>query len=801
MSWGFTQSINPNGYGMFFIKVWENDQGNAEDITFFRDVPTQIQQLDFSDPFSDATAVISMPQVTGFDGPSGDTWWLKEFVNVDVYWVPAISGGTNVINPTTQAMNMQLDEANAVAIWEGFVISIQPSLDGVQIQCQGALWQLDRYYSKPLNPYKPKSVESMIERYFDPQRRGLWTQPLRIDWPDDWSITYDAAAKAKFEAQGDRYVPTGMIDDQNWTGYVTRNTGSWEKLLTGYIQRQLGILYAEPAEGDPLLSKGDQWTIYKEEGRQPYMTVRKQTKTPTLVAWYGQPGVEARLTRDGNVVSNVVYGKGTGIDGNQWDQRVYPGNVPWNTYTPIAWDTDTYVGDEPNFPIIDLYDGYDANNERLNAINVIERYVTDFPDGVALDDAQVIASNWIERDKEPGWMGTIDLKVDLRDPSDNAVSKWMIKAGDVIHLKGFYGTGASEVPGTNVFHVSQVTMRPMDNSVTLTVDTKFRDLLSVEEAMTAGRDSLSVIKSLQVGKRSAMIEDLVVPWSNTQGSGFIPRQSKDFVKTDLVFPYTGNTTAVGQRPKDIFKTAWLPGGTGRPVQGDRVADTGGSTKYASLRETANSAPLYVPVRAGASNKSKRWAIVPVLMAQAGQISKIEFCAYDQDGEIAPVEYHVSYYSSNNMFISNMPKDITGDNQYAALWDGAFETLDPETNLPWADGPDYHAPPNYFVIGWGTYDRPAGYSPGTKDGGDSTAQTPTGQLIDGATWDFNFVGQNREFPASGRTANGQPIATSGVMGSVAIYAQIPSWFSSAQKAKYEWVYFVGRFFRDYTVGGV
>lgn len=810
MSWTFSQSINASGFGMFFIKVWEQE-GDDYDITFLRNVPTQIQQLNYADPFSDSTAVILLPQLTGFDGPSGDTPWLKEFTNVDVLWVPASSTQlseteTAIINPTTQAQNLWLHESLAETVWEGFVLSIESTNDGVVLQCQGALWQLDRYYAKPLNPYRPKTVESVISSYFDNRRRGLWTKPLRIEWPENWNIQYDALAYSKFAQQGDRYVPTDVNYElsPNWTGYVTRDTGGWDKILTGYINGKLGILYAQPDVGDPLLSKGDQWTIYKEAGRQPVMKVRRQTLDPTLVAWYGQPGLTARLTRDGNTASNVVFGRGTGVDGTQWDERVYPDNVPWNTYTPLAWDDNTYRGNEAGFPLRDLYDGYNAKYEREHNITVIERYVNNFPAGIELEEAQKIAENWIERDKEPGWYGTIELQADLLDADDNPVSKWKIMPGDVILLKGFYGTGSAAVQGTNVFHISQVTKNPMDGTVSLTVDTKFRDLLSVEEAMNAGRDSLSAVKSLQVGKRSSMVEDLVVPWSNSQGSGYIPRQSKEFVKTDHVFPYTGNTTSSGQRPRDVFQNPWLPGGKGDPVQGD-IKNAAGGSNFMMLSNTTKTgkSPLYVPVHAGALNPSLRWGVVPVLMSQAGQISRVEFCAYDADGNVAPIEYHVSFYMNSAMHISNMPRQDNGlgptKANYAALWDGAFETIDPTTGLPYVDA-DPRRPDKAFKIGWGTYDRPAGYSPGAKNGGASTAQTPTGKLIDGATWDFNFVASNPGFPSTGKTASGKPIASSAVMGSVAIYAQIPSWYTQTQKNDYDWVYFVGRFYRDYTVGG-
>jgi hypothetical protein len=158
--------------------------------------------------------------------------------------------------------------------------------------------------------------------------------------------------------------------------------------------------------------------------------------------------------------------------------------------------------------------------------------------------------------------------------------------------------------------------------------------------------------------------------------------------------------------------------------------------------------------------------------------------------------------SNQMFINTMPRDDEGGGQYAALWDGAFETIDPDTGLPYpltsGGGREPHAPPEYFHIGWGTYDRPAGFSPGMKASA-TAEQLPTGKLVDGATWDFNFAGQNSEFPPTGRTADGNPISINGVMGCVAIYAQIPDWFTNTQKNNYDWVYFVGRFYRDYTVG--
>lgn len=931
MSWSYDSIINPDGFGIFIVKAWTNDQGAAQDITFFRGVPTIVEQMTFADPFGDAVAVIHLPQCTGFDGPYTDppvnsvpseTWWLKEYANIDVYWVPAsttpIGGGEQmIINPLTNQRDMYLHASLAVAIWEGYIVSLDPtSADGVRVQCQGALYQLDRYYAKPLYPVKPKTVESMIERYFDPRRRGLWTQKLEIRWPVWWRITYNAAALAKFTRKGWRYVPTGISTggdiligwdpdlnewiyspDPNWTGYVTRNSGAWEKALTGYIQGQLSIMYARPADvvvtadvtfavaysdldiiftvdglvlpvvGDSftisglsnpfdgqwtvtdvqgqdvyallttdwgynstkslgtmtfmgtdstIFTKGDQWTITKEAGRRPVLYLREQARMPEYQIWYGQPGADCRFNRDGNQANNIVYGQGKGVDETSWSKQIFP-NGNWSTYAPLSAKPEVWWGDvQPwadtgkAFPLNDLYDGYWSDWERLHGINVVERYITNFPDGIDLDDAEKISEAWLERDSDPGWSGSISLQVDPQDFEGNGRSKWMMKAGEAILVRGFQGTGGTVVRGTNVFHISQVVMNPQAGTVELTVDSKFRDLLTVEEAIVAGRDSLSAIKALQVGKRSAMINDLVMPWNNTAGSGCVPNQSKDMDRTSFTFPYLDDTTAAANRPVNIYKDAWLPdaaGGTGRgkPVQGD-VGISGDYSNYMRLRETvrAGKTPFYVPIHAGASNKSRRWGVVPVLLSQAGSIARTEFCAYDAWGNPAEVEFHVSVYLIQNETINSMPHKVDSEidgGQHAALWEGAFESLDKTTNLEYEPTlKDNYGPPTGFQVGWGTYERPAGYSPGNKPSPAATSAMPTGKLIDGASWDYSFVGLpgvNGMAP-SGKTGDGQPVSESAVTGSVAIYVQVPDWLDAGRRADLDWVYVIGRFYRNVAI---
>jgi hypothetical protein len=949
MSWTFDQSISPDGFGLFFIHVWNRANQQPLDVTFFRDVPAIVDQMTFADPFGPATAVLHFSQCTGFDGPWEDpatkvvpseTWWLRENVNVDITWIPAsttqwFSDEQMIVNPLTQQKTLylhdrQMDGTPQPNTWEGFIVSTEPSYEGVSVQCQGALYQLDRYYAKPLSPMRPRTVEGYMCRYFDRRRRGIWTQDLVI--PDlsaaDWQILYTQEKYAKAVERGPRYVAVDLtpaatshwinpnsgsgIKNNRWTGFMTRMSGAWDKALTGYIQGQLSYMYVSPdipqttstvwfaaiysdltivfsvsgelpaigsdftvtglggeydgtwtctnvvggdviaayptdigywstkatgtmtfagGTGTARFQRGDQWTITMDPGRIPRMYVRRQQAPVTLVAWYGQPGVETQLTRDGNQAVNVFFGDGKGANPGgdlMWNRMTQPLGT-WSLYRPLSTDPDIpiyhyweeipgepapvpepwpikYEGTDlgPHDPVIaDLPDGYDAEYERANGVWLSEKMVQ-FPDGIDEGTAKEIADNWVTVDRDPGWSGNVTLKVDLRDPNGNIRSKWTIRDGDIILLKGFQGTGDEEVRGTNVFHISQVQINPVDGSVSLTIDTKFRDLLSVEEAIARGRDTLVPVKSLQVGKRSAMVDDMIVPWNPAEGSGFIPRSAHKVFFNDA-FPHVdveGNAGSTIDDPPvkagaQMFTAAYRGHGAGKPI-GKKAADDMWLQDETKGVITSKDRPaLYIPINAGSTDKSRRWAMVPVLLSQSGTIVRTEIAAYKADGSLAPVEMHVSFYTISSLGIASMPtnpEDSGAPN--SALWDGAFEPWDMTTGY-YASNIDQRMPAAKMIIGWGNIDQPAGYSPKRKIPG-AEGNLPTGLLMDGSPWPYNFFGdeQSVAFPY---TEPGYDMKQESTMPSVsvtcAIYVQIPdAIIDQAERGALNWVYIRGRVYR-------
>lgn len=880
MTWNYTEATGE--FGLFVVKVWDKWVSDSSrvpvdtDVTFYRDVPTQIQQMSEQDPFGPTDATLHFPAITGFDsfGAGGDIPWMKEFENVDIYYLPCSATSqtslhgfpeATVLNPLTNSTYLYVHEYELVGsewvpikpVWEGFFTSITPTPTGTTVSCKGALYQLDRYYSKPLNPMRPKRTEEMISRYFAPDRRGLWTQPLVVDWTNV-SRTYTQWDADRLYAQGGiRFLPTGpdgtgtgsnATQDNTaglelgtpWTTWVTRNTGGWDKALTGYVQWMLATMYAVPNDvvgqptylrpGEPAygtgITNGDQWTIAMDPGRQPRLYLRRQAASPTIHAHYGAPGVECDLTRESEQIYNVVFAQGTGSDGISWN-----GVVPMDSSTFISWEPiwpeaaadNLYVGWEGNNDLKENYDGYYASRERANGQYVSERYISDFPSGIDYDDAKRIARMWAERDANPGWSGTITIEVDLKDPAGNTFSRWDIRPGDIILLKGFQGHMAEE-QWVNKFHVSQVTKDPMRGAVQMTVDTKFRDILTIEHALASGKDSLSVVLSNRTNQMMNQVQDLIAPWSANKGAGVIPTTShKNWTKTES-FPYTGFTSSptLGFRPMDLFKPAFKNAGSGfdtttsdpgwvvsqpqmRVIRMLENPRTPGPHPYALSLENAlidgldvREYGLYVPIQAGAVNKSRRWAFFPVLLSQAGSIMRTEFACYKGDGTLAPVEFSVTLYNASGIYQTEMPRNQADPvGQYSALWDGAFEK-NQRNGAPWPPlEQDYHWGTDLQQIGWGTYDRPCGYYPGTKD---FAAVSPTGMMVDGGQWPFNMDGVQDWSKYS--TAEYDKVPATAISWWVAVYVQIPGHEVTGDPSNalgLNWVYLRGRLFRSVNIG--
>lgn len=717
MAWDYIESAGDGGY----LKVMMGKHGGAlTDVTEVRGIPTQIESYTFGDPFGPATAVLRFPAITGFDdidgrGGTGVGKWLADYAEVIIYYIPQ-SGSGLITDPKSNRTTA--GEGTPQELWRGFVatIDLPEAGSGISVSCQGVLFQLDRYIQKPFYPPRPQAMEHLCRLAFSKQHRpALRFAELQVQFPDGWALLGKGEKQSPFLVEG---VNVGGI----WTGYASRNTGSWDRALTGYVQDLLSVMYV-PDEAQ--VQEGNQWTIMPE-GNVPIMKVRDRLRPVDFTVSYGQPGVKIRITRDTGPVANLIYGDGTGFDGVVWRNAVISNDGEYTEYVPLAairqvYPVSTDIAQNP------IYDPRYWVNEQLYK----------YGNGFDLDTAINSSEKSLVRDVEPGWNGSMELEV---DPSV-LMSKYQIKAGMTVLIKNLMGTGENGVR----FHIADVQHSPMQGRVEMKLDTRYRDLLNLEESQVRTRDPLTPAKMLQVNRRSVLIEDILAPWDYAAGSGYVPKTSVQYFK---------------EMEQDA-KQERYPWKNYIRGSGDNHDDRPRYNKEAFVRINAN-----------APTRKKRWTIIPVVLSQKGTIRLSQFAAYKADGQPALCPFHVSIYD-RKVTTKSMPKDGGGPSPFI---EHAFESIDPSTGLPWEKlkGSTHYPPPDGFIIGWGNKEQKAGYSPGRSSDG----HKPTGLLYDEATWTYDFT----NMPDFKRQAGVKQRANA-ISVWVAFYAEFT-----------EDVYIIGRFYR-------
>jgi hypothetical protein len=710
-------------------RVWVTRPGHAAvDVTYFRNIPAQLSSYVFADPFGPSTAEISFPQITAYEQPGeGDLFWLHQGADVNITWVYASTG-----------------LASTTWRWEGYIASLAYAQDesssSVSVQCKGALYQVDNFLAEPQFIVSPLPYELAIKQRLDPTTTpDLHTGALTVTFPSYWTTTVPASALTGFA----ELRPQGVKTGDKWTGLVTRSTGSWDKRLTSYIQGLLSMMF---------VPDGSQWTVILNYGRKPQLLVRQirySIDSYTHEVTLGQPGVSASLNEDWTQAANVYFGKGTDVGGDDFSNEVISNGGGKTGYLPFAAQHQVYPA---------------ATSNKWWTKDVMRQEThVQFDQGISPIDAQAVAISSLQRSAHPGYTGTITLKVDT-ERNNATYSRWLLMPGMQIYLHGFKGVGV-------LLHIAQVSANVADGSVELTVDSKFRDLLTIEQVRARSRDALSTIRALQVGKLSVQINDQQKRWSYSAGSGVIPSS-----------PITGQPNG-----KDLF------------VKYNTANEAFPWRNLVKKYPPHKHPTWYIRIEKPSTDFTKNWSgsgtkryAIGVLLSQSGNIRMTQIAAYDANGNVMKIPFHVSFYTAAGINPTSMPmipKDKTNPSYLASLknhagqhypfFPGAFESIYPDGS-PKVSG-DFTNHQDSFMLGWGNYYQRAGYYPGLYGDHDKV----TGLLVDETTWSYdttkaNFL-LNPTYPAK--------VAQNKLAGLVyiMIYAEaLP---------RNQPVFFLGRCFRD------
>lgn len=154
------------------------------------------------------------------------------------------------------------------------------------------------------------------------------------------------------------------------------------------------------------------------------------------------------------------------------------------------------------------------NPNYLRSVIRRERWI-DYGPGVTKAQATADARRELARDSVPGWTGTITLTTDPHEGD-----KWQMFEGQNVRVLGWRGA-------TLMVHIVSVSKNLREGTVTLTVDSKARDAMTLSAIMVRDRDS-KVDPSRRPGnvnRRSRQAHDTVVEFDGESGAGVIPRHA------------------------------------------------------------------------------------------------------------------------------------------------------------------------------------------------------------------------------------------------------------------------------------
>jgi peptidoglycan hydrolase-like protein with peptidoglycan-binding domain len=589
----WTGSVARSDWGTFRVVV----QGT--DVTYFRGAPVRVGSFELMEPFGCGPAEIAVPAVTPHDTPgSGDTAWLVEGNSVDI------------VGP-------------AGTLWSGVLAKLHGSYDGsgcgITMSCIGDIWPADLVAHQPRTYLPPVDVGSMVAVVLNlvPHRRingitqvitgikttqrgsadtsvigyvqellgtagtsagGQWTiartsmpRTYEVRLKDRSTVTWHVRAGqpgVELQLERDATVAVQRIYGRG----VAPNGYAW----AGWVYPRTGIA-AAPAY--PNASPSSVLTVGSTDASTTSGSGVSDWQERINSTGLAKVAVDGTYDAADAAAARLVQTKGgltvDGIVGPQtWASTFDVGNDGTDLTAAYRAPLAATTGATPTLTNADGSTG-GANPGNVPNLLIVDRD-EDFGDGITKAQAIVSAQAELARTSTSGWVGTVALKADPED-----VARWDIKEGSNGVIKGWAGSDIT-------VHVSGVRVEPPSESndtgsVTLTVDEKARDLVTIGAILRRDRDAARnpAMMPPRKQRRSQSRPDSVVEYDGESSGGIIPKHAL----------YGGLWTVIRIPVSQAGKVARVVATTASPATRFVLAFFGDAVTPADLRSLVGSNPL------------------------------------------------------------------------------------------------------------------------------------------------------------------------------------------------------------------
>lgn len=514
---------------------------NGTDQTFFRGKPITVASWTTQEPFGDGPAMLVIPQVSPFEAlGTGDLAWLQHGDPVDLYRR----------NPN----------GTLTGLWHGYITSQEPEHDQtsatLSIPLAGALFQADMARGKTPILEDPVDVGTAVadaltgvvsRRYgaVPAVTTGILTKNRGSAEQSPLGYAQELLATATTEDGLNQWtvMPTAPreyrirlkdVDTDHWT-LVTGQRGLQANLHDDMTDRP-NVIY-----GRGIDDKGGRWANWKYPNLRPDDAPPYPNNDPNNVITVGETDAN---TDSGNGVTTWLrrakeLGYAVAIDGSYDSsdanvcrdiQRRYGIQVD-GVIGPQTWAATFEVGSGAGdltgayraplaiFSNVDPY-RYTADGNIIGenpnyepTVMRVEREL-DFGPGVTKAQGLQSALQYLRRESQPGWTGTLTLACDPQEGS-----RLDIRAGQNIRLLGWNQR-------TIRLHIAQATHDPA-GTTTLMVDSKYRDLMTVGQVIARNKQNQADPARMpgKLNRRSRGEIDTIVEYDAESSAGIIPRHA------------------------------------------------------------------------------------------------------------------------------------------------------------------------------------------------------------------------------------------------------------------------------------